>query len=336
MRINTIKLKDIAKALGVSISTVSRALNDHPDVKPETIKAAKQLAELLHYKPDHNALSLRNRKSKIIGFITPEISPFFFPSVLKGIEEITDKEGYSVMILQSNESYEKEVDCTETLLANNVDGLIISVTKETMLFHHFLMAKSGGVPIVFIDKVPVGYDGDKISVDGEVGTYQAVEYLIRKGYKRIAIGLGHPGISISVNRLGGYLRALNKYNITVNQDYIYYTNTIEESELQTCKVLDLPSPPDAIFSISEQVVAGVMIAINTRKLKIPEQIAVLSFGDEPFCFMFNPPLTTVTPLGFELGKECAQLLIQRIESNETDYASVVKKLNADLIIRKST
>jgi len=336
MRINTIKLKDIAKALGVSISTVSRALKDHPDVKPETIKAAKDLAELLHYKPDSNALSLRNRKSKIIGYITPEISAFFFPSVLKGIEEITDKKGYSVMILQSNESYEKEVDCTETLLANNVDGLIISVTKETRIFHHFKMAKSGGVPIVFIDKVPNDYEGDKISVDGEDGTFNAVEYLINKGYKRIAIGLGNPNISISRNRLRGYLRALKKYNIPVNEEYIIYCNSIEEADLLTTRLLDLPSPPDAVFSISDQVVAGVMIAINKKKLVVPEQIAVLSFSDEPFCNMFNPALTTVTPLGYELGKECAQLLIDRIESTEIYYPPVVKKLKTELIIRKST
>jgi LacI family transcriptional regulator len=336
MRVNAIKLKDIAKALGISISTVSRALKDHPDVKPETIKAAKELAEFLHYKPDTNALSLRNRKSKIIGYITPEISSFFFPSVLKGIEEITDKKGYSVMILQSNESCEKEVDCTETLLANNVDGLIISVTKETKLFHHFVLAKSGGVPIVFIDKVPNDYEADKISVDGEDGTFKAVEYLINKGYKRIAIGLGNPNISISKNRLSGYLRALNKYSITVNQEYIYYSNNTDEAELLTHQLLELPSPPDAIFSISDQVVAGVMIAINKKNLKIPEQIAVASFSDEPFCYMFNPPLTTVTPLGYELGKECAQLLIERIESNTTNYIPVVKKLKTELIIRKST
>jgi LacI family transcriptional regulator len=336
MRVNAIKLKDIAKALGISISTVSRALKDHPDVKPETIKAAKELAEFLHYKPDTNALSLRNRKSKIIGYITPEISSFFFPSVLKGIEEITDKKGYSVMILQSNESCEKEVDCTETLLANNVDGLIISVTKETKLFHHFVLAKSEGVPIVFIDKVPNDYEADKISVDGEDGTFKAVEYLINKGYKRIAIGLGNPNISISKNRLSGYLRALNKYSITVNQEYIYYSNNTDEAELLTHQLLELPSPPDAIFSISDQVVAGVMIAINKKNLKIPEQIAVASFSDEPFCYMFNPPLTTVTPLGYELGKECAQLLIERIESNTTNYIPVVKKLKTELIIRKST
>ncbi len=336
MRGNTIKLKDIAKALNLSISTVSRALKDHPDVKPETIKAAKQLAELLHYKPDTNALSLRNRKSKIIGYITPEISSFFFPSVLKGIEEITDKKGYSVMILQSNESYEKEVDCTETLLANNVDGLIISVTKETNIFHHFTLAKTGGVPIVFIDKVPNNYEGDKISVDGEDGTYKAIEYLVKAGYKRIAIGLGNPNISISQDRLNGYKRAFKKYKIDVNQDYIYHSNSIDEAELLTTSLLELPSPPDCIFSISDQVVAGVMISIYKKKLKVPEQIAVLSFSDEPFCNMFNPPLTTVTPLGYELGKECAQLLIERIESTEMYYTPVVKKLKTSLVVREST
>lgn len=336
MRGNTIKLKDIAKALNLSISTVSRALKDHPDVKPETIKAAKQLAELLHYKPDTNALSLRNRKSKIIGYITPEISSFFFPSVLKGIEEITDKKGYSVMILQSNESYEKEVDCTETLLSNNVDGLIISVTRETNIFHHFTLAKTGGVPIVFIDKVPNNYEGDKISVDGEDGTYKAIEYLLKAGYKRIAIGLGNPNISISLNRLNGYKRAFKKYKIALNQDYIYHSNSIEEAELLTNRLLELPIPPDCIFSISDQVVAGVMIAIYKKKLKVPEQIAVLSFSDEPFCNMFNPPLTTVTPLGYELGKECAQLLIERIESTEMYYMPVIKKLKTSIVVRKST
>jgi LacI family transcriptional regulator len=198
------------------------------------------------------------------------------------------------------------------------------------------MAKSGGVPIVFIDKVPNDYEADKISVDGEDGTFKAVEYLINKGYKRIAIGLGNPNISISKNRLSGYLRALNKYKITVNQEYIYYSNNTDEAELHTNKLLELPSPPDAIFSISDQVVAGVMIAINKKYLKIPEQIAVASFSDEPFCYMFNPPLTTVTPLGYELGKECAQLLIERIESNKTNYVPVVKKLKTKLIIRKST
>jgi LacI family transcriptional regulator len=336
MRVNTIKLKDIAKAMNLSISTVSRALKDHPDVKPETIKAAKQLAELLHYKPDTNALSLRSRKSKIIGYITPEISYFFFPSVLKGIEEITNRKGYNVMILQSNEDYLREVDCTETLLSNNVDGLIISVTKETNTFHHFDMAMRGNVPIVFIDKVPKNYEGDKISVDGEDGTFKAIEYLITEGYERIAIGLGNPNISISQDRLNGYLRALHKYNIPVNTDYIYHSNSIDEAELLTHKLLELPSPPDSIFSISDQVVAGVMIAINKKNLKIPEQIAVSSFSDEPFCNMFNPALTAVRPMGYELGMETAQLLIDRIESAEVYYTPVVKKLKTELVIRKST
>lgn len=336
MRANSIKLKDIAKALNLSISTVSRALKDHPDVKPETIKAAKQLAEFLHYTPDANALSLRNRRSKIIGYITPEISSFFFPSVLKGIEEIADKKGYNVMILQSNESYEKEVSCTEALLSKNVDGLIISVTKETNVFPHFALAKMGGVPIVFIDKVPNNYEGDKISVDGEEGTFKAIEYLINAGYKKIAIGLGNPNISISQNRLNGYLRALEKYKLPVNHDYIYNSNNTEEAEYLTNKILELPSPPDSIFSISDQVVAGVMIAVNKKMLKIPEQIAILSFSDEPFCNMFNPPLTTITPMGYEMGKESAQLLITRIESKETNFTPEVKKLKAELIIRKST
>jgi LacI family transcriptional regulator len=256
--------------------------------------------------------------------------------VLKGIEEITDKKGYSVMILQSNESYEKEVDCTETLLSNNVDGLIISVTKETNTFHHFTLAKTGGVPIVFIDKVPNNYDGDKISVDGEDGTYKAIEYLVKAGYKRIAIGLGNPNISISQDRLNGYKRALKKHKIALKQDYIYHSNSIEEAELLTNRLLELTSPPDCIFSISDQVVAGVMIAIYKKKLRIPEQIAVLSFSDEPFCNMFNPPLTTVTPLGYELGKECARLLIERIESTEMYYSAVVKKLKTSLVIREST
>jgi len=213
------------------------------------------------------------------------------------------------MILQSNESYTKEVDCTETLLSNNVDGLIISVTRETDTFHHFNMAKTGGVPIVFIDKVPENYEGDKISVDGEEGTYKAVEYLITAGYQRIAIGLGNPNISISQNRLNGYFKALKKYNIPVNENYVYNCNSIEEAELLTNRLLELPSPPDSIFSISDQVVAGAMIAINKKMMKIPEQIAVLSFSDEPFCNMFNPPLTSVRPMGYELGQ--TELIIRK-------------------------
>jgi len=240
------------------------------------------------------------------------------------------------MILQSNEDYLREVDCTETLLSNNVDGLIISVTKETNTFHHFDMARRGNVPIVFIDKVPKNYEGDKISVDGEDGTFKAIEYLINAGYKRIAIGLGNPNISISQDRLNGYLRALNTYNIPVNNDYVYYSNSIDEAELLTIRLMELPSPPDSIFSISDQVVAGVMIAINKKNLKIPQQIAVSSFSDEPFCNMFNPPLTAVRPMGYELGMETAKLLIERIESNETNYPSVVKKLKTELVIRKST
>jgi len=159
---------------------------------------------------------------------------------------------------------------------------------------------------------------------------------VKTGYKRIAIGLGNPNISISQDRLNGYKRAFKKYKIAVNHDYIYHSNSIEEAELLTNKLLELPSPPDCIFSISDQVVAGVMIAINKKSLKIPEQVAVLSFSDEPFCNMFNPPLTTVTPMGYEMGKACAQLLIERIENSEMYYKPVIRKLDTTLVVRKST
>ncbi|UII19216.1 LacI family DNA-binding transcriptional regulator [Fulvivirga ligni] len=340
MKGSQVTIKDIAKALGVSASTVSRALKDHPDISPETKKAVTELAEKLNYQPNSIALSLRQKKSNTIGVIIPELVHFFFSTVINGIEDVAYAAGYSVIVSQSNESYEREVVDTKALFNNRVDGILASVSRETKNYDHFQSLVNRGIPMVFYDRICSAVNCSQVIIDDFDAGYQSTKHLIDQGYKRIAHISGPLSLLLSAQRLEGYKKALEDHGLPVVEELI-----VEETESKdervakelTNKLLDLPTPPDAIFANNDVAALGAMLVIKERGLKIPDNIGVVGFSNWRFTSLTEPALTTIDQPGFQMGQEAARLLIKEIEAKEDEVIepeTVV--LKTSLIVRKSS
>lgn len=339
MKSTTITIKDLAKKLDISASTVSRALKDHPDISEETKKAVKDLAKQLNYQPNTIALSLRQSKTNTIGVIIPEIAHFFFSTVVSGIEDIAYSNGYNVIITQSNESYNKEVIDTQALFNSRVDGILVSVARNTSNYDHFTQLIQRDMPFVFFDRVADGVNACKVIVDDEQGAYEATQHLIEQGYKRIAHLAGPSNLIISQNRLNGYKAAIadNKYMI---DDRIIITcglGTYEEAEHITNELLDTRLPPDAIFANNDVAAYGAMTAIKKRKMKIPEEIAIVGFSNWRFSGLIEPALSSVTQPGFKMGQEATKLLFKQIDMKDNEQLiTETITLKTNLLVRESS
>jgi LacI family transcriptional regulator len=336
---SSITIKDIARLLGFSKSTVSRALKDHPDISRETKESVKNAARDLGYMPNVVASSLRLKKSKTIGAIFPEISYFFFPSVIHGIEEVAHRMGYNLLIVQSNESYEREVENLNILISNKAEGILLSVSKETSNFDHFRHVMGMNLPVVFFDRIVKDLPADNVLVDDISGAIRAVKHLLETGKKRIAICNGNPNLLICQNRLKGYRTALEESGISVDNRLIISGETPAEAETETLRLLNMNPPPDAIFAISDLTMTGVMKAIYQTHLRIPEDIAVIGFCEEIFRTMYNPSLTAIQPMGFEIGKIAAEVLFEKIIRNQANKPQLEPRtiyLEGNLVKGEST
>lgn len=341
MRYNQVTIKDIARELGISPSTVSRALKDHPDISPDTKKAVNELAEKLNYQPNIVALSLRQSKTNTIGVIIPEIVHFFFSTVISGIEDVAYSAGYNVILAQSNESQTREISDIKALFNSRVDGMLMSVSRETTNFDHIESMLAKGVPIVFFDRVYDTGQASKIIVDDFTGAKEATLHLIDQGCKRIAHIEGPPNLEISKQRLEGYKEALKEHNMTFNKELVAIcpSGTIEEGKKATEKLLSLKNPPDAIFATNDPAAMGAMQAIKAKGLKMPTDVALVGFSNWFFSSLMDPPLSSVDQPGFEMGQEAAKLLIRQIEKQEKDDEDITpetKILKTRLIIRESS
>ena len=270
MKYNQVTIKDIARELGISPSTVSRALKDHPDISPETKRLVNELAEKLNYQPNIVALSLRQSKTNTIGVIIPEIVHFFFSTVISGIEDVAYSAGYNVILAQSNESQSREITDIKALFNSRVDGMLMSVSRETSNFDHIESILAKGVPIVFFDRVYKTEQASKIIVDDFTGAKEATLHLIDQGCKRIAHLEGPPNLEISKQRLEGYKEALKEHNIPFDKELVAIcpSGTIEEGRSATEKLLSLKNKPDAIFATNDPAAMGAMQAIKEKGLKI--------------------------------------------------------------------
>lgn len=341
MKYNQVTIKDIARELGISPSTVSRALKDHPDISPETKKAVNELAEKLNYQPNIVALSLRQSKTNTLGVIIPEIVHFFFSTVISGIEDVAYSAGYNVIITQSNESLQREKTDIKALFNSRVDGMLISLSRETSTFDHIDGILAKGVPMVFFDRVYDTPISSKVIVDDLSGAKDATQHLIDQGCTRIAHLEGPPNLDITKQRLNGYLEALRENNIPVHEDLIMACpfGTIEEGKLATEKLLKMENRPDAIFSTNDPAAMGAMQAIKEAGLSIPKDIAVVGFSNWFFSALMDPPLTSVDQPGFEMGQEAAKLLIRQIEFKSKDNQDPIpetKILKTRLVVRESS
>jgi len=330
-----VTIKDIAKELGISSSTVSKALKGHRDISSSTKQAVKKLADSWNYKPDLIALSLKSGLSKTIGVIVPEVAHYFFSTVISGIEDLAYDSGYIVMFCQSSELYTREVQAVETLLSRRVDGILVSVSKETENFDHLRKIQDSGIPLVFFDRICEGIDSDKVIVDDETGAYDAVNHLIATGCKNIVHLSGPPNLSIGKNRKEGYLRALKEHEIPVNENNIIRCDSREDAALVVPVLLNRPVIPDGIFAVNDLTAAAAVKIIKGMGYSVPSDIAVVGFTSGLISEITSPTLTSVEQHGYLLGKEAVRLLIDRLEKNH-DYPSKTIIIKTELKIKEST
>jgi LacI family transcriptional regulator len=340
MKLEQATIKDIARELNVSSSTVSRALKDYPGISDETKKKVKNLAEKLNYRPNAIALSLRQSKSFTIGVIIPEVVHFFFSTVISGIEEVAFARGYNVILTQTNEKLSREKSSVATMLSNQIDGFLVSFSKETTEFDHFSKLLEKGFPIVFFDRVPEIEKSINVVVDDFNGAYEATKHLIYQGYRRIFHVSGPSNLNISKERLRGYLTALEEYGITPDSSWILECPVGDENEAQeiTLKALkNQKNKPDAFFCHNDMAAVGTMIACKEIGLKIPEDIGIVGFSNWQFCTMLDPTLSSVAQPGFQMGSKATEILLDIIENKislEEINSPVV--LDTELLIRKSS
>ena len=329
-----ITIKDIATALNIHHSTVSRALNNHPDVSKKTIVLVKQMAEKLDYHPNLFARNLKTNRTNVIGVIVPEIKHFFFASIISGIEEVAHREGYALLLSQSNESYEREVMNTEALASNRVAGLLVSISQTTKNDSHFKDLQKQGINLVFFDRVMPNFKASTVVVEDYKGAFTVTEFLIKKGYKKIAHIGGSRDFIISENRFKGYRDALKKHNILVDKEHLYFGGFHEKNGVEGMQyLLGAVNKPDAIFAVNDPVAMGAYEVIKSRGFKIPEDFAVVGFSNNPVTALVNPPLTTMKQPAYEMGKEAAELLFKQIKNKTYEIEEII--LETHLVERSS-
>lgn len=337
MKRQTTTIKDIARELGISPSTVSRALKDHFEISQETKDAVKRVAKELNYQPNSLALSLRYSKSNTIGVIVPEIVHFFFSTIISGIEDIAQSRGYNVIITQSNESLEREVMNIQTLFNNRVDGVVVSLSKESYDHSHFEAMMQKGLPIVFFDRVAEDLESSKVTVDDFLGGYQATKHLIEQGYQRIAHLAGPSGLDITNDRMNGYRKAHEEAGMEVDEDLIIMDQASNESEAYTA-IYDLlkSKNPDGLFASNDLAAMGAIKAAQKYGKNVPIDFGVVGFSNWQFTALTNPSISTIEQPGFEIGQHAAELLLKQIDGGDEEVPFESVKLPTSLIARESS
>ena len=335
-----ITIKDIAKALGLSTSTVSRALRGSHEISSDTKKMVIEYAEQFNYRPNPIALSLKERRSRSIGVVVCEIANNFFSQAINGIESVAYNRGYHVIISQSHESYEREIVNVEHLASRSVDGLLVSLSTETNQIAHFKNLHDKGFPIVFFDRITDEIETHKVVADNYKGAYDATQHLIDAGYTKIAHLTSSAHLSISIERLNGYKAALADNGMGVNESYIKHCGhggmIYAELEEAVKDLVHLKDRPDAIFSAGDRLSLSCLTALKSIGIKIPDDMAIVGFSNSALVELINPSLTVIKQPAFEMGQVATELLIKLIESKRpvTEFEKVV--LPTELIIRDSS
>jgi LacI family transcriptional regulator len=330
-------LKDIAKELGISVSTASRALKEHPDIAKETIRAVKEYAEANHYVPNFLAVNFRKNRTFNIGLIVPELVHHFFSTVISGAIDEAKKHGYNVLVSQSNDLLKDEIFACRTMLSSSVDGLLISISNETMEGEHLLEFLSEGKPVVQFDKITDNLDSPKVIVDDFEGAYQAVNHLIQQGYRKIAHLRGRVNVKNAKERYEGYRQALLDEGLEISEEWIKPCLAISEQEGYdfTKELMGASNPPDAIFCITDLVALGVMKFLKEKGYKIPEEVGVMGFSNWKLAEVVSPGLSSVDQHGYQMGIKSMNLLIELIQNHDLQNHETLE-LKTKLIIRESS
>ncbi|AOW21521.1 LacI family DNA-binding transcriptional regulator [Urechidicola croceus] len=338
-----ITLQDLAYELNISVSTVSKALKGYPDVSEKTRKLVIELADKLNFSPNVVASNLRTQHTKIIGVIVPTIVHHFFSNVIGGIINEAEKNGYMVILLQSNEDFEMEKKQLNLLVQQQVDGILISLTVETKNFEHLERIQQRGIPLVMYDKVAKAIDCSKVIIDDKKASYDAVSYLIRKGYKRIAYFGGSMVALNFSNRFLGYKQALEEYRIPFDDSLVYICDTSDEYNDGYNNASELIKKHgiigvDAAFAVTDVIAVGITKYFNTHNISIPKDVAVFGFSNWFMSSVVTPPLSTVNQPGYEMGKKSIEILLKEIAQSKDKKEIVHERivLPTTLEIRQST
>jgi LacI family transcriptional regulator len=333
-----ITIADIARELNTTPATVSRALSNHPGISDKTKKSVHETASQLNYKRNRIASSLRSGKTHLIGVIIPSAEINFFGSVVHGIESVANTQGYNVLLYQSNESREYEEKGLESFLSARVDGILVSIAKDTTDYSHLKEIKARGIPIVFFDRSNDDLGIDSVVIDDYKGAFVATEHLIAKGYRRIAHISGPQHLKNFYDRLRGYMGALQANKIKADPTLVYHGNVSIQSGKEGVQHLwARPEPPDAIFATEDFTALGAISELKERKIKIPEEVGIIGFANELFGEHITPRLSTVGQQTIQMGKSALNLLVDLIEKKEmTGHRQQKIVLEPLLICRDST
>ncbi|MBN2165169.1 MAG: LacI family DNA-binding transcriptional regulator [Marinilabiliaceae bacterium] len=328
-------LTEVAEMAGVSIATVSRVINKNSNVNPETRAKVEKAIKALNYRPNRVAKRLRNKNasSNLLGVLIPDIQNPFYVDVLRGIEDIASANNYALIMCNFSQDEKKEEMYLDILQSESIDGLIAAPAHEND--QKVIGIVNSGLPIVCVDRGLANVDVDLVLVENRAGAYSAVDHLAKKGYKRIAYISGMKQIPSSQQREKGYIDALRDHGIEIDSDLIKYGDSRHESSTKLCEeLLDMPNPPDAIFTGNNLITLGALETIHKRGLKIPEDVAIVGFDDMYWSISLNPPLTAVRQPAYEIGKRAAELLIQRINDSSRSVVNMI--LKTELMVRSST
>ncbi len=336
MATKQVTVKDIAKRLRLHYTTVSKALRDHPDISTATKNRVLSVAQELDYHPNSIAKSLKSQATSTIGVIVPSIKNDFFSAVISGVEEVAYGREFNTVVCQSNESADREALHVDTLIDNRVAGVLACVAQSTTSGAHFKALQRQGVPVVFFDRVCEDVQASRVVVDDYTGARKAVLHLIQSGRRRIAHVAGPKNTSVGRERCRGYLSALEQSSITVDHDLIAYGGLEEKDGAAAFRqLLSRSRMPEAVFAVNDPVAVGVYTEIKRHGLKIPDDVALVGFGDITLSSYLDPPLTTVKQSPYEIGRAAAGMLLRQIENPTCEVIPEVQVIETELVLRQS-
>jgi len=329
-------IHDIARELNITASTVSRALNGNSTISERTRSAVLEMADKLDYKPNHIAAALRSGRSKIVGVIVPAADRNIFAKVIRGIEDEVAKAGYSVIVCQTYEDFDKEKQVLETLLRTRVDGILASIAKNSKTYQHYRRVREEGIPLIFFDRTVETVGASTITINDFRGAFLAVDHLIKQGCRRVAHFAGQQHINIYKERYRGYQAALEAHGLKAHRELVVpCTSDVEEGKRCAKQLLELDEPPDAIFSSSDYAALGAMQWLKRQGISIPNQIAIVGFANEPFTSYVEPALTSVDQHSNRMGRYAAKVFLEEIGSKDK-HPPRKTVMEPELIIRASS
>lgn len=331
-----VTIYDIAARLDISSATVSRALQGNPLVKERTRKLVSDMAAKMGYRQNHFASNLRNQKTYVIGVAVPRINSSFIASAISGIEKVANSEGYHIVISQSEEKTDKEIDNVKTMFNNRVDGLLASLALDTENIDHFEPFFKRNIPVVFFDRVVQHKNSTTVLIDNRSAAYSVAEHLIEEGCSRMVHITADSKTNVYADRLAGYKRALNDHGIAFKKDYILFSKLTQEAGVEAAnQILAMSLLPDGVFVANDICAASCMVVLKKAGIRIPQDIAFAGFNNDPVSTIVEPNLTTVNYPAYEIGEVAARSMIQYLKGvglNSTD--SII--LKSELIIRESS